>query len=195
MNLPSGLVFYLDFKYGSTVSGRTSGDNMYGNVSTANSKIGVDVDPSGGLYGAGQFGYSISSSRTTVQTTTGAANSASIAYQDGLVPSQFKTVAVSTGSLNVDLEGVRAFRIFSASVDVTTHPELTTQSGANLLQNIISKSFPKFRYSSIEFEMSISGTISGQFPYLLNEPEAKYFPDSDQDPCIVRRIRFFQMVS
>ena len=33
MNLPSGLVFYLDFKYGSNLSGRTAGTNMYGNVS------------------------------------------------------------------------------------------------------------------------------------------------------------------
>ena len=58
MNLPSGLVFYLDFKYGTSVQGRTDGDNMYGNVSTANSKIAVDTDADGGLYGAGQFGYS-----------------------------------------------------------------------------------------------------------------------------------------
>ena len=36
MNLPSGLVFYLDFKYGTATNGRASGDNMYGNVSTAN---------------------------------------------------------------------------------------------------------------------------------------------------------------
>ena len=33
MNLPSGLVFYLDFKYGDTRNGRSAGDNLYGNVS------------------------------------------------------------------------------------------------------------------------------------------------------------------
>src|SRR6056300_448376 len=59
MNLPSGLVFYLDFKYGTATNGRTAGDNMYGNVSTANSKLAVDTDAAGGLYGAGQFGYTI----------------------------------------------------------------------------------------------------------------------------------------
>ena len=134
MNLPSGLVFYLDFKYGSSVNGRTAGDNMYGNVSTANSKIGVDVDPAGGLYGAGEFGYSINSSSYTLQTTTGTANSASIAYQDGIQPSQFKTVAVGTGSLTTpDLKGVRAFRVFSGTTDITAYPELTTVSGANIV--------------------------------------------------------------
>ena len=54
MNLPSGLVFYLDFKYGTSVNGRTSGDNMYGNVSTANDKMSVDEEVAGGLYGAGK---------------------------------------------------------------------------------------------------------------------------------------------
>src|SRR5210317_1031832 len=39
MNLPSGLVFYLDFKYGTATNGRADQDNMYGNVSTAGSKI------------------------------------------------------------------------------------------------------------------------------------------------------------
>ena len=52
MNLPSGLVFYLDFKYGSNLSGRTAGTNMYGNVSSASNKMSVDEEVSGGLYGA-----------------------------------------------------------------------------------------------------------------------------------------------
>ena len=34
MNLPSGLVFYLDFKYGTAANGRSLNENMYGNVST-----------------------------------------------------------------------------------------------------------------------------------------------------------------
>src|SRR6056300_1342999 len=84
MNLPSGLVFYLDFKYGTSANGRTSGDNMYGNVSTANDKMGVDEAASGGLYGAGQFSYTINEKELTVTSNaTGSATSASINYQDG----------------------------------------------------------------------------------------------------------------
>ncbi|MGY8918432.1 MAG: hypothetical protein ACKVJ6_09165, partial [Flavobacteriales bacterium] len=66
MNLPSGLVFYLDFKYGDSRNGRAAGDNLYGNVSEGATKIGVDVDASGGLYGAGKFGYTINSSSAVV---------------------------------------------------------------------------------------------------------------------------------
>ena len=62
MNLPSGLVFFLDFQYGQDkeINFGPAGDvytspaSMYGNTDP-----GAGVDPSGGLYGAGRFGYSI----------------------------------------------------------------------------------------------------------------------------------------
>ena len=59
MNLPSGLVFYLDFKYGSAgaLGGQGSGDSMYGNVSGVN-KMATDSEVSGGLYGEGSYGFS-----------------------------------------------------------------------------------------------------------------------------------------
>jgi hypothetical protein len=126
MNLPSGLVFYLDFKYGSTRNGRTTGDNMYGTLDV------LDTDPTGGLYGAGQFGYSINSASAAVQVVTGNATSASIGYQDGINPSEFKTVTVSLTGTGFDSKGVRAFRLFSASADVTSNPEFTTVSGNNV---------------------------------------------------------------
>ena len=62
MNLPSGLVFFLDFQYGQDKQlnfgpagdAYTSPSSMYGNTNP-----GAGADPSGGLYGAGRFGYSI----------------------------------------------------------------------------------------------------------------------------------------
>lgn len=131
MNLPSGLVFYLDFKYGSSVNGRTANDNMYGNVSTAGSKIGVDVDPTGGLYGAGQFGYSINSASVVVAVSATAATSASLGYEDGLNPSAYQVFTVTPGS-NFDALGVRAFRLLSGSTDVTVRPDLTTTNGTTV---------------------------------------------------------------
>ena len=137
MNLPSGLVFYLDFKYGSSVNGRAADSSMYGNVSTAAAAGGlmdVDEDVSGGLYGAGQFGYSINSASLNLATdnaTFNAANSASINYGTDVPPTQFNTFAVDFAGYEFDAEGVRAFRLLSGSagVDITTHPEFTTLSG------------------------------------------------------------------
>ncbi len=126
MNLPSGLVFYLDFKYGDTRNGRTDQDNMYGNVSTANSKLAVDTDVAGGLYGAGQFGYSINSASAAVEEAAGAATSASIQYQNGINPADYYTITKTLSG--ADMLGARAFRILSASADVTL-PQYTTVSG------------------------------------------------------------------
>ena len=133
MNLPSGLVFYLDFKYGTSANGRTAGDNMYGNVSTANDKMAVDEAVSGGLYGAGQFGYTINSASAAIAgVDAAAATSASINYQDGVLPSAYQVFTVSLSGTSFDSKGVRAFRLLSGSTDVTSNPELTTVSGNNV---------------------------------------------------------------
>ena len=135
MNLPSGLVFYLDFKYGTGTQSRTIGDNMYGNVSTAGTKMTEDLDVAGGLYGAGQFGYSVNQTSSAEYSAeeTGSVTSGSLNYQDGLNPSEFHLYALATSSLeDIDVEGVRSFRIESASVDITSHPELTRIVGADV---------------------------------------------------------------
>ena len=73
MNLPSGLVFFLDFKYGTSVGKFTSGDDLQGKQGP-NSPSG-STGPFGedsGLYGVGRYGYSISQS--TVNVTFGGNN-------------------------------------------------------------------------------------------------------------------------
>ena len=73
MNLPSGLIFYLDYKYGTdngtgftTNSGKDSQkDSVFGETKAAG-------DPTEGLYGSGRYGYSInmaSSSRDKTAVT------------------------------------------------------------------------------------------------------------------------------
>ena len=135
MNLPSGLVFYLDFKYGTNTVGFTNGSNMYGNVSTAGDKMAVDEEVSGGLYGAGRFGYSINSASqaNAANTLNLAATSASLGYRADLDPANFRIISVPTASLTTpDLEGVRAFRLLSGSTatDITSNPELTAVSAS-----------------------------------------------------------------
>ena len=85
MNLPSGLVFYLDFKYGtnqgtSGFGGSTGNDFLtgQGRTSQADSVFGITdagnlgtsaaggAAPSEGLYGAGRFGYTINDVNATI---------------------------------------------------------------------------------------------------------------------------------
>ena len=103
MSLPSGLVFYLDFKYGDTANGRTDGDNMYGNVTEGSTKMTKDADPSGGLYGAGQFGYSFNEVSKSLAVTAGTASLADVGYDADLTAATFTTAQVTfAGSDNID---------------------------------------------------------------------------------------------
>jgi len=168
MNLPSGLVFYLDFKYGTTVNGRTAGDNLYGNVSTANDKLAVDEEVNGGLYGAGQFGYSINSASSTVVTgqTTGSATSASLGYQDGIALTDYRTVAFPTSSIaGFDAKGVRAFRLYSASVDITSNPEFTLLSGSSATNGTHILFVVKTTAAGGAYTANVAGTFDATVKY------------------------------
>ena len=69
MNLPSGLVFYLDFQYGSTKSGGATtsptnfeaGNSLYGTKNSNPYPFSTEGDAGKGLYGPGRFGFSLNS--------------------------------------------------------------------------------------------------------------------------------------
>lgn len=133
MNLPSGLVFYLDFKYGTGKSPFSNNENMYGNVSTANDKIGVDEEVSGGLYGAGRFGYSINNATASVAATTASVALADVGYDTDVKLEDYKVVSVGTGSLvNFDKEAVRAFSLKSGSAAIEIVPQYTKLSEGSI---------------------------------------------------------------
>jgi hypothetical protein len=156
MNLPSGLVFYLDFKYGTaqpgfTTTGGTSNPIPYGSPDANNSMFGVTsdaADASGGLYGAGRFGYSMNEgtgSTADAACTLAAATSGSVNF-DTLFTGpavntldDFKVLSVPTASITgFDNTAVRSFIVSSGSVHVagqtlfTQYPAFTKLSGGNV---------------------------------------------------------------
>lgn len=120
MNLPSGLVFYLDFKYGTTKKPFTSGDSIY----SANTSSNV-TELNGGLYGAGRFGYSINNATASATATVTSASWAEVNfdsnYSASIIAGGIKKLTVPTSSLtDLDLNAVRAFIPVSGSVDTAT---------------------------------------------------------------------------
>jgi len=115
MNLPSGLVFFLDFQYGTTKSPFTSGDSVYGDAG-ANP---FGNENTGGVYGAGRFGYSINNTSSVVTpSASGSANWADFNYDSDYSASigDYTKLSVDTSSLsNPDLEGIRGFQLESGS--------------------------------------------------------------------------------
>jgi hypothetical protein len=120
MNLPSGLVFYLDFKYASSNQKPfRAGDSLY---SANNSTNVTDFANTASLYGAGRFGYSINQYTASVAALTGSTTWADFnldaTYSSSF--SQYKKVLVplpvaSTGVAGYDTNAVRAFVISSGS--------------------------------------------------------------------------------
>jgi len=143
MNLPSGLVFFLDFQYGDAngkvaplgnfgpagdVYGATS--SMYGNTNP-----GASTDPSLGLYGAGRFAYSVNQFSASISNTTVATASwANLQYgaEYRLTSQSYTRVDVPLTTVsNYDSKGVRAFVIASgatltAATNALLLPQFTT---------------------------------------------------------------------
>ena len=147
MNLPSGLVFYLDFKYGTNQSGFASGS---GKDSQADSVFGITEtsnDPSGGLYGAGRFGYSLNDVDTGANSI-GATAAENVFETGSLLPIDYnydtafsasnaaKMVAGGTVCKitidsaefeNADTKGIRGFRLIGSTTSILNqYPQYTT---------------------------------------------------------------------
>jgi hypothetical protein len=122
MNLPSGLVFYLDFKYGTNVVPFSNNGSLYG----ANASNNVTDINSQSLYGAGKFGYSINQYTQSAVAAVVSATSASWAefnfdsdYSASVVAGQYKKIQVGLPT-GYDTNGVRAFTITSGSTILAT---------------------------------------------------------------------------
>ena len=115
MNLPSGLVFYLDFQYGSAKTPFNLTNSLYGTQdATSFGTSGSNLDQTfgaGGLYGAGKFTYSTNQFSGSVTAAVVAnATSASINFDSRLDPGLLSTVSIPTSSIaGFDPLGVRGF--------------------------------------------------------------------------------------
>jgi hypothetical protein len=137
MNLPSGLVFFLDFQYGTDKTPFTAGSSLYGNNSA---NFGNTAE--GGFYGAGRFSYSTNLTQSVgAIASTASANwfldmNADGAYSSSFANYSVYSVATSSLNANFDLNAVRSFYI-SGSGDATIDsadilPAFTRIDGGNL---------------------------------------------------------------
>ena len=133
MSLPSGLVFYLDFKYGDDSGNKKDGQNMYGNVTEGATKMIKDQDVSGGLYGAGQFGYSINNaSVSNVSAVVTGSTLAEVGYDAEFNTAGYESVVVDLAGLDADFLAARAFALEVGGNIVSTKPEFTSVDGTEV---------------------------------------------------------------
>jgi hypothetical protein len=184
MNLPSGLIFYLDFKYG-TANQANHADNsdVFGNTSGSS-------DAAGGLYGAGKFGYSINDQSATgiipTGMTTGSATWKDVDFEPDLSASvsagTLKKVQVGAGLFSrPDWNGVRAFELSGSNV-TATYPAYTVVDDVN---NVTTASFfatfdtliaPKY---GVRYHQQPVATNRGDFEATTTQIDAN--PETDID--------------
>ena len=151
MNLPSGLIFYMDFKYGSTagkdINRPASGSSMFGNggtfgkdsLSPSGDKLGSTQAAEGGLFGAGRFGYTINDTKSVVAATVASASLSDISFDlsNATVSASFAagklrkaTVALPS---DADWNGVRAFDLQQSGSGYVLYPQYTVKNGSNVV--------------------------------------------------------------
>jgi len=162
MNLPSGLVFFLDFQYGASAKAAPTSpfgpsadtyaatSSMYGNTNP-----GVANDASNGLYGAGRFAYSINQFSASATSSLVVATWPDVDYNSDLSASvaagNYVKVTYTVGAGTIiprpDFKGVRAFVPASgaaaapqAEIYARLLPQYTTTNGSSTVTFVFSGS-------------------------------------------------------
>ena len=141
MNLPSGLIFYMDFKYGTNPAGNPdfTGSSLFGKSGTFGkdsldqntNKLGSTQAAEGGLYGPGRFGYTINNSTAAITSTFASASLADIDYDlsSGSVSASFagntlKKIVVPIPA-DADWNGI-TYGPFNNTLDLSSNVSIVT---------------------------------------------------------------------
>jgi len=135
MNLPSGLVFYLDFQYGSGKNGGainspenfTEGSSVYGTKAVTDEyPFSTNGAAGNGLYGPGRFGYSLNShsEALTIAVTSGSWKdvgfdsnlSASAAAREVKKVTVTKAAVAAANNGDADVDAVRGFSVSGSGI-------------------------------------------------------------------------------
>lgn len=140
MNLPSGLVFFLDFKYSSTNAqpGFTAGTSIFGGTSTArDANFGRQDTRTNGLFGAGRFGFT--SNEVSASVALGATGSVTLGMLNNdstfsALTSSHVYIDVATSSFsNLDVNAIRAMTIANGTATIAGYsPTFTALTGSNV---------------------------------------------------------------
>lgn len=185
MNLPSGLIFYLDFKYGTATGGRSTSESLFGG--SGNDLGSTDVAENG-LYGDGRFGYSINEQIATDITISEGGGSGSVAtwgevgfdsnLSASIAAGEIFKIVTSKGSIGTtaDVDGATAFEVSGTGIEANIN-QFNAYDGDNFVLFVSASDAPttadeldvKFSvvpqdYSRGDFEDKdpLKGTVDGE---------------------------------
>ena len=204
MNLPSGLIFYLDFQYGSSTFNKSAGESLYG-ASADLTRTEGSFDK--GLYGAGEYGYSINSSSATIAMQSASADFTGILRLDnefssshaGEFASQAGVVRTLTGSISaltdldtesiglIQVDGFVTFPQFARLTNGGNDFQIVVSGAAGAEAESVAVTYPKGPNDLDErgdFEDSLGSGVSDQ-----KIPEINVQLRSDQVVAKTRKLK------
>jgi hypothetical protein len=169
MNLPSGLVFYLDFKYANNQRPFRSGDSLYS--ANPNSNV-TDFANTASLYGAGRFGYSTNQyTASGVSAVTASVSFADVNFDSNYVATgSYKKVNVALPS-NIDVNAVRAF-VFTSGSAIAATDMLQAFTTLNTAQTTASFIIPASKLTGPVTGGILDGGVT-LFYDIQNSPESR----------------------
>ena len=166
MNLPAGLVFYMDFKYGNTRNGQTAGQSLYG-AAASSTWGGFGNTNTGGLYGAGRFGYTTNVTSSTVSAASSSVSFADVNYnQDFIATASLSKYTVAASGLgNADFLAVRSFVPSGSGANLASLvlPEFTKYDGTNVTFIVNVPTTTLTTITKVDFVKQPTDTTRGDF--------------------------------
>jgi hypothetical protein len=170
MNMPSGLVFFLDFQYGNTKTPYTAGQSLYGTRNTA-SQFPFSNTAAGGLYGGpeGRFTYSTNTFSGSVNFSSSATQAGPSAYGAGtgsVVSASWQDVQFDSDySASVAAGQLYKFTIASASTFLPSFDQdavrgFVMTSGSNFTLTQLLPNFTSYNYTNNTISFILSGSAN-----------------------------------
>lgn len=207
LSLPSGLVFYLDFKYSDSKPGyknQTSSswnkNSVYGILNTEDGDTDV---PKGGFYGFGKYVYSENLKTVAITNAMDSTFADAAAFETFLAGNphilastfaSYKKITVPTASCsNADMNAIRSYAIVEKTVGVDgdillNHPEFTKINGNNFEFLVDASTDPDTKNYTLYFTVQPTAYSRGDFED--KESSSISIPEIDMDlksePVVVK---------
>lgn len=186
MNLPSGLIFYLDFKYGTTRGG-LPGQNAYNGQSLFGGnglKLGSTDAAVNGLYGVGRYAYTENYTSSVLSFTTGSVTLSDLdfdsQYSSSATAFVGKKITVDIGDNSggrIDLNAVRSFALSGSGINPSNVVNELTK-----VYNTGSLASPYYRIQFINTSSQAPTPGTATLTYTVQPTDSTRGDFEDKDP-------------
>lgn len=205
LNLPSGRVFYLDYKYGTAQPGFETGAGKGSQLDSVYGVTDTEGQAREGLYGNARFGYTINDYSSSALVTGSAINASTVTtgalsetyykydtefsaslvsagVSFGASDSDVFLINVSPSALtNPDLLGAEAFSISGTGVAAVYEDYTSINSSETQITFVVSGSYDALADLKVKYHKQPTASTRGDFEELNTQEDPLDIPELDMD--------------